>query len=1144
MHAGALVVLAALAVCASPPALGQDLGTITWDGGAGTSSWGDADNWDPDGVPTGSAGVLLTAAGATTINVDGTYAVNDLEIGSNIALNLAANTLTVNSALTQWEGTIDLGTGTLELAGSYVKSGGTLAPNAGTVLCSGTAGQTVLAATYYNLTLRSGGAGEPKTLTAEETYTVTNDLTVEGTAQLAVSAATSAIVSVAGNLNYAGIGGGADIGSLTLNLTGTGKTINGASFARPESSIGALPAPERSPVFDMGVTVGSTASYTLDDDISMGTGRLLTINGRLNCGTHTIGGGGGISVDGTTGVLGTATTSPSGLGATVLTTGTNTYSDGSIIEYNAFSNQTIHSASHPATSMLYTAGSGTKTLDANLTISGDSGWEISKAALWVAAGTTFADGGYRLSLNSASYDNISVFGAFSSTGSGSISYKSTATTQEGPNHSVIRAVDGTTFGDLLINFKKSTDEVFLGAAGASTVNINFRKIIFGGVAGNASAGGTLELGYIGTTDVTVTDSVSIVPWASNSYTGGGFEGHASTGTHRVTVLGNVTTTSVVGVKIMGSTGTNTFTFGGSAGQNLLARGNTTLLTGVTTVLDNAAGLSLGGTTARTYTINGTLSLLSGNITTGIHTLGIGSGGSLNRASGHIVGNLKKWIPTGNSVVRNFEIGTGSDYTPVSATFAYVTGAGSVVASTAAGDHAQIATSGLDPARTANRTWTLTNDGLHWYSTYGATLNFVPGDLDVGADPGSFQVKRYAVSAWNATTTGTRTETSTQATGLSYLGEFAVGQPPLLVLTTGIVGGGSLLIVPDRPAYDYGDSVQITANAGAGWQFDHWTGNASGSDNPLTVIMDVNKSITAVFIDVAPPEAQLTAPNGGEVWSIGTTHPITWSVTDNAGVTAVDLEYSTDGGATYPFVIAAGLADSGSYDWVIPDRPTTSAKVRLTAHDAASNNVQDESDAAFAIQVVLSVEGLFHAAAVPDQGIVLRWQLPSFSGGAGLRIYRALSVEGPYGCITRTPLMDAEAGTYVDRTAWPGGTFWYELRAVLESGEEVPAIDARPSVTVPGALTFGIRYMTPNPTRGGASIGYTMPVGAQSARLSVYDAAGRLVRRLHSTADARGGFVTVKWDGRGDCGERLVSGVYFVRLEVDGAVAMQKLTVLR
>jgi flagellar hook assembly protein FlgD len=106
-----------------------------------------------------------------------------------------------------------------------------------------------------------------------------------------------------------------------------------------------------------------------------------------------------------------------------------------------------------------------------------------------------------------------------------------------------------------------------------------------------------------------------------------------------------------------------------------------------------------------------------------------------------------------------------------------------------------------------------------------------------------------------------------------------------------------------------------------------------------------------------------------------------------------------------------------------------------------------------------------------------------------------------------------------------------------------ATDIRASAAVQGSLTFGIRYVTPNPTRGGASIAYALPAGWRSAAFSIHDVAGRLVRRLDPAAEARG-LVTVDWDGLSASGERVASGVYFVRLEVDGAVATEKLTLLR
>ncbi len=191
-----------------------------------------------------------------------------------------------------------------------------------------------------------------------------------------------------------------------------------------------------------------------------------------------------------------------------------------------------------------------------------------------------------------------------------------------------------------------------------------------------------------------------------------------------------------------------------------------------------------------------------------------------------------------------------------------------------------------------------------------------------------------------------------------------------------------------------------------------------------------------------------------------------------------------------------------------------------------------------------VETAFYATLVhEDSAVLLRWILPGCSGGVGLMIYRALSPDGPYSCITPEPLPDAALGSFVDETAWPGGTFWYELRALLASGEEVLATDIHPSVVVPGTLASGIRYVMPNPATTHASIGYSLPEGWRSARLSVHDVAGRIVRRLDPATGTRG-FIAVDWDGRTGSGERVASGVYFVLLEVDGEVATQSMVLLR
>jgi hypothetical protein len=252
------------------------------------------------------------------------------------------------------------------------------------------------------------------------------------------------------------------------------------------------------------------------------------------------------------------------------------------------------------------------------------------------------------------------------------------------------------------------------------------------------------------------------------------------------------------------------------------------------------------------------------------------------------------------------------------------------------------------------------------------------------------------------------------------------------LGTSVSGGGSLTVVPNLPAYDCGDSVEISALADAGWQFDHWTGSATGSDNPLTVVMDASKAITGVFVDTAPPQVTLTSPNGGEVWSYTSkeNHPITWTATDNVGVTTVDLAFSTDGGATFPNVIATDLPNTGSYDWTIPSAPTVTARVRATAHDAAAHSTSDESDADFTIDVP--------AAAVADvllaPGEILGvYPNPTYAGASILyRVPQATSVDVNVFDVTGQLVRKIASG------AFPGGARMVNWDGRDESGKQTPA----------------------------------------------------------------------------------------------------------
>jgi len=73
--------------------------------------------------------------------------------------------------------------------------------------------------------------------------------------------------------------------------------------------------------------------------------------------------------------------------------------------------------------------------------------------------------------------------------------------------------------------------------------------------------------------------------------------------------------------------------------------------------------------------------------------------------------------------------------------------------------------------------------------------------------------------------------------------FAINQ---YELTINIEGQGTTNPGEGTYEYDEGYSVRITATPSEGYLFSHWTGDVTGSDNPIIVIMNSDKTVTAQF----------------------------------------------------------------------------------------------------------------------------------------------------------------------------------------------------------------------------------------------------------------------------------------------------------
>ncbi len=165
----------------------------------------------------------------------------------------------------------------------------------------------------------------------------------------------------------------------------------------------------------------------------------------------------------------------------------------------------------------------------------------------------------------------------------------------------------------------------------------------------------------------------------------------------------------------------------------------------------------------------------------------------------------------------------------------------------------------------------------------------------------------------------------------FTSEEAPGQPtPTVTLNVDVEGEGRVELDPPGGEYAVGTDVTLTAVAEAGWRFDRWEDGATGSDNPLTLSMNDDTDVGAIFVEEDEPgQVQLTVevegngrveldPPGGN-YDVGTdvtaraipdsgwqfdewrgdvtdtNNPLTLTLTEDTEVTAVFSVVSGGGG---------------------------------------------------------------------------------------------------------------------------------------------------------------------------------------------------------------------------------------------------------
>lgn len=330
--------------------------------------------------------------------------------------------------------------------------------------------------------------------------------------------------------------------------------------------------------------------------------------------------------------------------------------------------------------------------------------------------------------------------------------------------------------------------------------------------------------------------------------------------------------------------------------------------------------------------------------------------------------------------------------------------------------------------------------------------------------------------------------------------------------------------------------------------------SAGEDNDYGWgVIDAYQAVLAVMQpDTIPPEVTLTAPNGGETLTPGNVYTITWDATDDVGVASVSLYYSYDGGTNFDLIDNVS-GNPGSYDWTVPNTPSTQCLVKIYAYDAANNEDWDVSDGFFTIE-----EGPSNYVWVNSIDLSLAYKGPNVEAVADLLVWDQdnqpvfkAEVHSHWDGLTTDSdvFMTRKKGTgscTSDKVKNPVGWWYYYVDNVIYNGYTFRTdIGETQAAIYAGGIQFAgsaLNGFSVTHCKSTAEVTFSLARDAHVS-LAVYDVSGQEVRTLvNETLPA--GTRTLIWDGTNDNGERVSSGVYFYRIIAGEDVATDKMMLIK
>jgi len=419
----------------------------------------------------------------------------------------------------------------------------------------------------------------------------------------------------------------------------------------------------------------------------------------------------------------------------------------------------------------------------------------------------------------------------------------------------------------------------------------------------------------------------------------------------------------------------------------------------------------------------------------------------------------------------------------------------------------------------------------------------------------------------------------------------------LTLTINIdpADSGSVIKDIDKDIYDCEVQVTLTAQPNEGYKFDHWSGALSGSENPTTITMDSDKTVTAHFVRVYTLTVNIDSVDGGSV-----------SLSPDGGTydagTVVRLTAAPK--ANYKFDRWSGaLSESENPTTITMDSDKTAtahfvcACTKFPVGDVSGNGTVTAYDAALILQFVVGLIGEFPCESVmgnsPENLVPRDYEvsIPQISLKAGQRVFVPVQINDATGLVAggivlkydSTVLRAVKVAPLLRQAYWEANTDLNgEVRFAFVSAnpsnksdkqllliefealpntegktsplilEHVQLSDSLSVKKINGLVTvlpseFRLRQNYPNPFNPDTWLPYQLAQDA-TVTISIYNTKGQHIRTLYP-GNQKAGIYTAKdraayWNGCDQTGESVASGVYFYTLQAGEFTATRRMLIVK